>query len=65
MCTDKAYYSKALIVAARKGHTEIVRLLVDAGADKDSRDNYRWTALLHAASGGQTEVARLLLDGRR
>ena len=62
VCTDRGYYSKALTVAARKGHTEIVRLLVDAGADKESRDANRWTALLHAAAGGHTEIAGLLLD---
>ena len=65
VCTDNGFYvcySKALMVAARKGHTEIVRLLMDTGAYDLSRDNDRWTALLHAASGGQTEVVRLLLD---
>ena len=59
---DKDYYSKALIVAAMKGHTDVARLLVDSGADNDSRDGNHRTALLHAASGGHTEVARLLLD---
>ena len=31
VCTDKDYYSRALVVAAGKGHTEIVRLLGTLG----------------------------------
>jgi ankyrin repeat protein len=31
----------ALIGAAAKGHTDCVRLLIDAGADKDVRTNVR------------------------
>ena len=50
-------------VAARKGHTEVARLLVDAGADKnalDERDGM--SAVSHAASAGYAEIVRLLVD---
>jgi ankyrin repeat protein len=31
----------ALIFAASRGHVDCVRLLIDAGADKDAKDNVR------------------------
>ena len=36
----------ALIEAASRGHADCVRMLVDAGADKDARDNVRRRSLL-------------------
>ena len=36
----------ALIFAAARGHTECVRLLIDAGADKDTRDSVRRWSLI-------------------
>ncbi len=35
----------ALIVAARNGHVECARLLLDAGADKEAADNVRRVCL--------------------
>ena len=63
MCPYQGYESAALVVAARKGHTEVARLLVDAGADKnalDERDGM--SAVSHAASAGYAEIVRLLVD---
>jgi len=31
--------------AARNGHGEVVRLLLEAGADRDARDNGGWTPM--------------------
>ena len=48
----------AFLYAACKGKSEIARLLLEAGADKDQC----MSALACAASEGHTEIARLLLD---
>jgi len=42
--------------AAHKGHTEVVRLLIAAGADVNKENPLSW-----AASGGQIETAALLI----
>lgn len=64
----------ALIVAARNGQADVVRLLVDAGADKERTDKNNFyeqndyfptnhaTALIYAASEGHTDVVKILLD---
>ena len=49
-------------MAALKGHLEVVRLLLEAGADKDSATTDGATALLEAAMAGHLEVVRLLLE---
>ena len=38
------------------------RLLIDAGADANAKDNDSDTALMSAARNGHTECARLLID---
>ena len=52
----------ALILAAQSGHVEVVRLLLEAGADKDVADDDGATALMEAAYRGHVEVVRLLLE---
>jgi ankyrin repeat protein len=52
-----------LVMAAYKGHTEIVRLLLEAGADVTAVDpGMRATALHAAAYAGRTDAARLLIE---
>lgn len=52
-----------LVMAAYLGHTEIVRLLLDAGADLTAVDpGMKATALHAAAYAGRTEAARLLVE---
>ena len=55
--------STALIYAPHSSHLEVVRLLLEAGADKDAAiTNYGATALHVAAAEGHLEVVRLLLE---
>lgn len=53
-----------LVMAAYLGHAEIVRLLLDAGADVKAVDpGMKATALHAAAYAGRTEAAKLLVAG--
>lgn len=54
----------ALRSAAWGGHSEAVRLLLDAGADVDGCDSDGRTALRAAAWGGHEEIVLTLLDYR-
>ena len=51
-----------LFYAARYGKNEIVKLLLDRGADVNAKDSYGWTPLLYAAAHGKNEIVKLLLD---
>jgi len=52
-----------LVMAAYLGHAEIVRMLLDAGADLTAVDpGMRATALHAAAYAGRTEAARVLVE---
>jgi ankyrin repeat protein len=51
----------ALMIAAWEGHTEIVKLLFEKGADIKVKDNFGRTALMMAASG-HTNVVKFLLE---
>jgi hypothetical protein len=52
----------ALHWAAVRGHEAVVRLLLDKGADIETRDGNGWTALHWAAKWGHEAMVRLLLD---
>ncbi|MBI3583502.1 MAG: ankyrin repeat domain-containing protein [Nitrospinae bacterium] len=47
---------------AQWGKTEIVKLLLEKGANPDAQDEQGWTALLWAAKENYPDIARLLLD---
>jgi len=49
--------------ACIKGHLEVVRLLLDSGADMEAADYSGSTPLHYACDEGHPQVARLLLDG--
>ena len=51
----------ALTRAAKNGLHQVVRLLLEAGADTERRDALEYTALHWASDNGHTEVARILL----
>ena len=51
----------ALIDAAELGHTEIVKMLIAAGAEMEMKDNLGWTALMKAALYGNGKIVQILL----
>ncbi|XP_056382723.1 protein phosphatase 1 regulatory subunit 12B-like isoform X3 [Hyla sarda] len=51
-----------LHVAAAKGYTEVIRMLLQLGFDVDSRDLDGWTPLHAAAHWGQQEACRHLCE---
>ena len=48
--------------ASGEGHTKIVKLLLDAGADANAKTNYDLTVLMFASLRGYPEIVSLLLD---
>ena len=50
-----------LLMAARAGNNEVVRLLVEHRADVNAADNLQHTALYYAGERGFTEIVELLL----
>merc|ERR1712086_682252 len=66
--TKGEYGYTPLLWAARKGHTKIAQILVNAGADVDSKGNTGSTALMNAVrwavTKNHTEVVQILLDAR-
>lgn len=57
------YGATALIFAADKGHINVVKLLIDKGADANAEDTfYKFRALDMAVMNNHTAVAALLLE---
>ena len=52
----------ALMCATARNHADCVRLLLEAGANKISKDEDGRTALFWAARNGRAECLRLLLN---
>ncbi|MGI9305518.1 MAG: ankyrin repeat domain-containing protein [Gammaproteobacteria bacterium] len=52
----------ALMVAARKGHPDVVRLLLEAGAKVNTVNSAGGNALMYAAVSGDAASLRLLLE---
>ncbi len=52
----------ALACAVGKGHTDTVRLLIEAGADLETVDKQGTTPLMTAQSNGSDEIVKLLTD---
>lgn len=60
------YGATALTFAADKGHVEVVKLLLDRGADANAQDTfYRMRALDMALMNNHSAVAALLLEDDR
>ena len=49
-------------MASQNGHLEVVRLLLEASADKDKAAESGATPLIMASQQGHLETARLLLE---
>ena len=54
--------STALIRASKKGQTEIVSMLLAAGADVNAKEIYGNTALIVASGNGHKEIVAILLE---
>ena len=50
-------------VACHKNHIEIVRMLLDAGAEQNCVSNKGFSALMRAYRKGHIEIVRMLLNG--
>ena len=59
---DSVFGATALSSAALFGHTQIIALLLEAGADINAKNRDGGTALHNAAFLGQYEAAKLLLE---
>ncbi|MGI4790796.1 MAG: ankyrin repeat domain-containing protein, partial [Janthinobacterium lividum] len=59
---DTRLGTTALLCAARRGHADIVALLMKAGADPAVREKYGDAALMEAVRNGHTAVVRALLE---
>ncbi len=55
-------FQTPLIFAVNKDDTELIKLLIDKGADINQRNFYKETAIIMAAGGGNIDVVRLLLS---
>jgi serine/threonine-protein phosphatase 6 regulatory ankyrin repeat subunit B len=51
-----------LLISSLKGHSEIVRLLLENNADINIKTSEGATALMISAANGHTEVVKLLLE---
>ena len=51
--------SAPIHLAAGKGHTATVKLLLDHGANIDLKNNYGWTPIHRAADKGHTDIVKL------
>jgi ankyrin repeat protein len=54
-----------LMIAAFKGNQEIIRALLEKGADTGARDNDGLTAEKWAIKGGRDETAKMLRENSR
>ncbi|MEW6298901.1 MAG: ankyrin repeat domain-containing protein [Thermodesulfobacteriota bacterium] len=59
---NEVFGHTALIVAARQGYADTVRLLIERGADVNAQDKYGTTALQWAEKNGHKDVVRLLKE---
>ena len=52
----------ALILASKNGHTDIVKLLFQKGADLENQNKDGSTALMLASDNGHTEIVKILVE---
>jgi len=54
----------ALMFASERGHTRIVKLLIEAGADVNIQDHINHTALMVASCNGHAKIIKILIEAR-
>jgi ankyrin repeat protein len=59
---SKAQNLTAMAAASHAGHLEVVRMLVEAGANMEAVDNFGMTPLAHATVLGKADVVEYLLS---
>jgi ankyrin repeat protein len=59
---SNSFKESALTLACYKGNLEMVRFLLEAGADHEHKTEEMHTALMEASMDGHLEVARLLIE---
>ncbi|KAH7390279.1 ankyrin repeat-containing domain protein [Cadophora sp. MPI-SDFR-AT-0126] len=55
-------YDNALQAVSYRGHEQVVKLLLDKGADVNAQSGFYGNALQAASAGGHEQVVKLLLD---
>ena len=55
-------YGTTLHAASLEGHQEVVKILLDKGADVNTQGGFYGDALQAASKGGHQEVIQILLD---
>jgi hypothetical protein len=60
--TDNTYRRSALPWAAENGHEAVVKLLLEKGAELETKDMHGWTPLSQATRNGHEAVVKLLLE---
>ncbi len=61
---DYEYGQTALMISSRAGNLDIVKYLVEQGADLNilAESEWGWTALIEASFGGHIEVVKILVE---
>ncbi len=56
------FYPQELLNAAREGHLDVVRNMLDKGVDINTKDGWDSTPMMYAAANGHTDIVALLLE---
>ena len=59
---DDTFGNTPLLLAARRGHADMMEWFLDQGADRDAQDICAWDALLWACEKGHAALVSMLLD---
>lgn len=59
---EKEMETPLIMLAASKGFTTMVRILMNAGADINAKNAVGWPVLIEASAHGHTEIVQMLLQ---